>query len=1083
MADPRNLNDLIVPMGLPKLPDAIFTNYVYKAIPLAFDESESYYELCSQLLYYIRDVIIPTVNKNAEALQELQVYVTELDKKVEDYYKTLDTKIDETRKDLEDLIENVRAILQQEIETETKERKDADKVLTDNLNNEISQRKADVQALTTNKFDKKSAREFAIVNINNKFYLSDFNHFYYQKLSNDILYKPHTKNNNIKYLGNNLFLVVSDFVNADGTFKKQISVDIIRYNETLNNFTGVSQNVLNMDFSPTKEGYTPSIFEYADPLDNGELHYYILYSCVKDDELNYVATTRAYELLINVEQNYSVSLGTGILEFNNAVMYLTHAKLVKVPSETDINTNEYYMIGFNKKPETLPNDTEFLYPNQSVFIRGTYKGTQTPQVKIIDEIQDYIYNATMLPSTPTYNIDNVDDSYYNIFCIGTQQNNKKVKLILLSMNHTKLDEIFFNVTYQTEKEIGFNNQGIIAQFDYINNEQEINLINNLFYGLNCSFYPAINTKVQEQLTQLQTNITAEETARINEDKNINAHLTATEQATNSTFNQFSQSLNNVTKSITDETKAREDADKDINAHLTSTENMFNSTISSLGTQVNTNTKNIAKNSEDIKALQEGGSGSTTDLTEVNQKIETNTTKINNIINNNICSIGFTSNSGVDDDGRGYSYIDGIIYSYDNINWYSKKINSFTTISDNLDTNAYYIEYNNKGYIIFIKGGRTTHNAEMDLWIYDNLNNTPKHVKFKSTENSDYKEWHIFKPYAKIINNELYIIATYQIYDPNWGQYERTIYYCDFHCNFNEILNAENNHTFIMDKDKFISINSNNTSFTSPIIISAIHGLGAHNLVECDIQVYDTYNNALSNFSIKRIDNHNINTTTITPINNYLPLYGIISDNYRLNNLSNNKVDIIDKNYNSLINIQPFIYNNNIQPFNFNNVTNINDKNFIINNYNVLSNNTLIFTFNINYPNTIKLSPTDYNNWLSNQFTLQHNETLANGQFHALSILNGKLTYMHIAIENITTNEINNNGTTIYKICDFANNSYLYNYNFNDLDIGLLYKTNDTYQQIYIYNHGIYAKSPITSSSGDLVFNIGNYPNNVPTLKI
>ena len=26
MANPRNLNDLIVPMGLPKLPDAIFTN-------------------------------------------------------------------------------------------------------------------------------------------------------------------------------------------------------------------------------------------------------------------------------------------------------------------------------------------------------------------------------------------------------------------------------------------------------------------------------------------------------------------------------------------------------------------------------------------------------------------------------------------------------------------------------------------------------------------------------------------------------------------------------------------------------------------------------------------------------------------------------------------------------------------------------------------------------------------------------------------------------------------------------------------------------------------------------------------------
>ena len=40
----------------------LFTNYIYKAIPLAFDESMSYYETLCGLLNYLKNTIIPTVN-------------------------------------------------------------------------------------------------------------------------------------------------------------------------------------------------------------------------------------------------------------------------------------------------------------------------------------------------------------------------------------------------------------------------------------------------------------------------------------------------------------------------------------------------------------------------------------------------------------------------------------------------------------------------------------------------------------------------------------------------------------------------------------------------------------------------------------------------------------------------------------------------------------------------------------------------------------------------------------------------------------------------------------------------------------
>lgn len=56
-------------------PSGIFTNYIYKAIPLAFDESMSYYETLCGVLNLLKDQEI-IVNNNTDALKELQDYVT-----------------------------------------------------------------------------------------------------------------------------------------------------------------------------------------------------------------------------------------------------------------------------------------------------------------------------------------------------------------------------------------------------------------------------------------------------------------------------------------------------------------------------------------------------------------------------------------------------------------------------------------------------------------------------------------------------------------------------------------------------------------------------------------------------------------------------------------------------------------------------------------------------------------------------------------------------------------------------------------------------------------------------------------------
>lgn len=70
----------------------LFTNYIFKAIPLAFDESMSYYETLCGLLHYLKNTIIPTVNNNANAVAELQTLYEELRSYVDDYFKGLDVQ-------------------------------------------------------------------------------------------------------------------------------------------------------------------------------------------------------------------------------------------------------------------------------------------------------------------------------------------------------------------------------------------------------------------------------------------------------------------------------------------------------------------------------------------------------------------------------------------------------------------------------------------------------------------------------------------------------------------------------------------------------------------------------------------------------------------------------------------------------------------------------------------------------------------------------------------------------------------------------------------------------------------------------
>ena len=83
----------------------IFTNCIFKAIPVAFDESMSYYETLCGLLYYLKEVIIPTVNNNADAVAELQGLYEQLRSYVENYFTNLDVQ-EEINNKLDEMVES-----------------------------------------------------------------------------------------------------------------------------------------------------------------------------------------------------------------------------------------------------------------------------------------------------------------------------------------------------------------------------------------------------------------------------------------------------------------------------------------------------------------------------------------------------------------------------------------------------------------------------------------------------------------------------------------------------------------------------------------------------------------------------------------------------------------------------------------------------------------------------------------------------------------------------------------------------------------------------------------------------------------
>ena len=86
----ENINNQ--PTIQPRTVTGIFTKYIAKTLPLAFDESMSYYECICALLEYLNETIVPDINNTNDGLSELQTFYLDLQEYVNTYFDNLDVQ-------------------------------------------------------------------------------------------------------------------------------------------------------------------------------------------------------------------------------------------------------------------------------------------------------------------------------------------------------------------------------------------------------------------------------------------------------------------------------------------------------------------------------------------------------------------------------------------------------------------------------------------------------------------------------------------------------------------------------------------------------------------------------------------------------------------------------------------------------------------------------------------------------------------------------------------------------------------------------------------------------------------------------
>ena len=122
-------------------------------IPTSYKDSMSYYECLAWLCKYLEETVIPSVNQNGNAVQELQNLYIELNSYVTDYFTNLDVQ-EEINNKLDDLVEDgtLAKVINQQIFDELQSTVDNHTVQLDNHSQDIGEIEESINSLINELF-------------------------------------------------------------------------------------------------------------------------------------------------------------------------------------------------------------------------------------------------------------------------------------------------------------------------------------------------------------------------------------------------------------------------------------------------------------------------------------------------------------------------------------------------------------------------------------------------------------------------------------------------------------------------------------------------------------------------------------------------------------------------------------------------------------------------------------------------------------------------------------------------------------------------------------------------------------------
>ena len=119
-------------------------------IPTSYKDSMSYYETLAWLCKYLEETVIPTVNENGDAVEELQGLYIELNSYVDHYFDTLDVQ-EEINNKLDDLVEDgtLESLIGAYIQPRIDAQNEVINLFKNNVNNEIDLMNTKIDATTS----------------------------------------------------------------------------------------------------------------------------------------------------------------------------------------------------------------------------------------------------------------------------------------------------------------------------------------------------------------------------------------------------------------------------------------------------------------------------------------------------------------------------------------------------------------------------------------------------------------------------------------------------------------------------------------------------------------------------------------------------------------------------------------------------------------------------------------------------------------------------------------------------------------------------------------------------------------------